>query len=138
MFEVARWWLAGVGALMVIGGVALTLLVNTPLLRPIVDLLERPFWTEPTSTERDYRTFVYGVAGGTMAGWGVAVVLLASQGFPTRQAWVWWALTLGVAVWYALDTGRSIRHRVHLNAALNTLLLVAAAIPLALSFGEFH
>jgi hypothetical protein len=43
-----------------------------------------------------------------------------------------------VAVWYPLDTGRSLIHRVHGNAIANTALLVILAIPLIGTFGEFH
>jgi len=54
-----------------------------------------------------------------------------------RQAWVWWSIAGGLALWFPLDTARSIYARVHLNAALNVALLVAAAIPLLATFGEF-
>jgi hypothetical protein len=51
---------------------------------------------------------------------------------------VWWSITASLALWYPLDTGRSILHRVYANAALNTALLVVMAIPLTGTFGEFH
>ena len=44
----------------------------------------------------------------------------------------------GVAVWFSLDTGRSLLHKVYANAAVNTALLVVLAIPLIGTFGEFH
>ena len=47
-------------------------------------------------------------------------------------------MAAGLAVWFALDTGRSLFHRVYANAALNAVLLVLAAIPLIGTFGEFH
>jgi len=37
-----------------------------------------------------------------------------------------------------LDTGRSLIHRVYVNAIANTALLVILAIPLIGIFGEFH
>jgi hypothetical protein len=43
-----------------------------------------------------------------------------------------------LAIWYPLDTGRSLYHRVYVNAILNTVLLVVVAVPLAFTFAEFH
>jgi hypothetical protein len=73
-----------------------------------------------------------------MAGWGLCVAVVVANAFSSRQAWAWWAVAGGVALWFPLDTGRSLYHRVYANAALNAALLVALAIPLIGTFGEFH
>lgn len=142
MFEFFRIWLIVVGAALAAGGVALTVLVNTPVLRPFVALVDAAFWPAagdgPDAAGKGFRSFVYGVCGGTMAGWGLTIAVLVSQAFGSHQAWVWWSLAAGVALWFVLDTGRSLRHRVWPNAAANTALLVVVAIPLAGTFGEFH
>ena len=73
-----------------------------------------------------------------MAGWGTCMAIVIANAFSSREAWVWWSITGSIAVWFPLDTGRSLLHRVYANAALNTALLAILAIPLAGTFGEFH
>lgn len=91
-----------------------------------------------SETARQLRAWMTAVMGAVMAGWGLTLTILVANAFQSRQAWVWWAVATGLAVWFALDTGRSIYHRVYANAALNTVLLVLAAIPLIGTIGEFH
>jgi hypothetical protein len=76
--------------------------------------------------------------GAIMAAWGLTVAILVSQVWNTHQAWVWWSVTASVGLWFVLDTGQSLRYRVFANAAINTVLLVVLAVPLAFTFGDFH
>ena len=139
MFEFFRVWLLVVSAGMVLGGVAMTLLAGTPVLNVLNRLIDPAFWAgETDAATRRFQQWSYSVTFATMAGWGLCVAIIVAGGFPTRQAWVWWAVAGGVAVWFPLDTGRSLYHRVYANAAINAALLVALAIPLIGTFGEFH
>ena len=71
------------------------------------------------------------VSGGARGG-GVA------NASASREGWARWAIAGGVALWFPLDTGRSLYHRVYANVALNVAVLLALAIPLIGTFGEFH
>ena len=73
-----------------------------------------------------------------MAGWGLSIAILVANAFSSHQAWVWWAVAGGVGLWFPLDTGRSLLHRVYANVIVNTALLIFLAIPLIGTFGEFH
>jgi hypothetical protein len=66
------------------------------------------------------------------------VAFIAASGFPTRQRWAWWSIVVSLALWYPLDTGRSLYHRVYANAILNTALLIVVAIPLTFTYSGFH
>jgi hypothetical protein len=139
VFEFFRIWLVVVGAGLAVGGIVMALLGGTRLLALLDPLIDPAFWkSAPDGAVRRYQAWIYGVLGGTLAGWGLMIAVLASQAYATRQAWVWWALALGTGLWYVLDTGQSLRYRVFANAAGNTLLLAAVAIPLLFTFGEFH
>ncbi len=141
MFELFRIWLIIVGAALAVGGVALAVFSDIRLAEPLHRTIDAPFWpgTErPDQRTRRFRTFVYGVLGGTMAGWGLMTAILVASHFSSREVWVWWAVALSVGVWFVFDTGRSIWHRVWINVAANTTLLVLVAIPLAGTFAEFH
>ena len=139
MFEFFQAWLVVLGAAMAVAGAAMVLVVGSPLLSPVLRLLDRPFWPNgPDEATRRFQAFAYSVTFATMAGWGVAIALIAANAFASRQAWAWWAIATSVALWYPLDTGRSLLHRVWANVALNTLVLVLVAIPLAATFGEMR
>jgi hypothetical protein len=139
MFEFFRIWLLVVSAGMAVGGVAMTLLAGTPVLTGLNRLIDPAFWSgEIDGPTRRFQQWSYSVTFATMAGWGLCVAIIVANGFSSHQAWVWWAVAGGVAVWFPLDTGRSLYHRVYANAAVNLGLLVALAIPLIGTFGEFH
>jgi hypothetical protein len=139
MFEFFRIWLVVLGAGIVLGGAAISLLGGTRVFAGMNRMIDPVFWQNgPDAASRRYQAWVYGVLGGAMAGWGLMITLLVSQAYDTRQAWVWWTLALSTALWFVLDTGQSLRYRVYTNAAVNTALLLALAIPLAFTFGEFH
>ncbi len=139
MFEFFRIWLLILGTGLAVGGAGMALLGGTRLLAVLNPYIDPAFWeAAPDGAVRRYQAWIYGVLGGTMAGWGLMIAVLSAQAYATRQAWVWWALALGTALWYVLDTGQSLRYRVFLNAAGNTVLLAAIAIPLAFTFGEFR
>lgn len=51
--------------------------------------------------------------------------------FRRRERWAWWALALGTALWFVLDTGISAGHGVGINVAINLTVLVLIGVPLA-------
>ena len=138
MFEFFRLWLIVVGAGVAVGGVLLSLLGGTRFLALMNQLIEPAFWDGlPDAPAQRFRAWVYGVLGAIMAAWGLTIAILVSQAWNTRQAWVWWSVAASIGLWFVLDTGQSLRHRVFANAAINTVLLVAPVIPLAFTFGDF-
>jgi hypothetical protein len=138
MFEFFRLWLIVVGAGVAVGGVLLSLLGGTRFLALMNQLIEPAFWDGlPDAPAQRFRAWVYGVLGAIMAAWGLTIAILVSQAWNTRQAWVWWSVAASIGLWFVLDTGQSLRHRVFANAAINTVLLVALVIPLAFTFGDF-
>ncbi len=138
MFEVFRTWLGVVGLGMAVAGIGLALLADTPAFALMNKLIDPAFWrSAPDESMRKFQAWSYAVMGAVMAGWGLTVAILAWQAFPGRQAWAWWAIAGGLGLWFLLDTAQSLRHRVYANAAINLAVLVALAIPLVGTFGEF-
>lgn len=139
MFELVRMWLLIIGCAMALAGTFMVLIAGTPLFALVGRYLDRPFWsTGADETTRRFEAWAYSVTFATMAAWGLCVAFIAANAFGTHEAWAWWCIAASVAVWYPLDTGRSLYHRVYANAALNTAMLVAVAVPLVLTFGEFR
>jgi hypothetical protein len=139
MFEACRIWLVILGCVMAVAGTAMVFLQGIQPLSPIFRLIDRPFWKGgPDETTRQFERWSFGVTFAVMAGWGICIASIAANAFATRELWAWWTIAGGMLLWYPLDTGRSLYHRVYANAAGNTLMLAAMVIPLALTFGEFR
>jgi hypothetical protein len=139
MFEFFRLWLIVIGAGIAAGGVLLCVLGGTRVFAVMNRLIDPAFWDGlPDTPARRFRAWIYGLLGAIMAAWGLTVAILVSRAWNTRQSWVWWSVAASVGLWFVLDTGQSLRYRVFANAAINTALLVALAIPLAFTFGDFH
>lgn len=139
MFEFFRVWLVVLGAGMAIGGSLLAILGGTRVFAFMNRLMDPPlFAAVPTADVRRYQAWLYGVLGGTLAGWGLTVAVVVAAGFEDRDAWAWFALLAGSILWFVLDTGQSLRFRVWANVALNVALLVALLVPLAFTFGEMR
>lgn len=139
MFEFFTVWLLVIGAAMTVAGTVMVLIVGTPLFSIADRLLDGPFWPAGTdATTKHFQAWAYSVTFATMAGWGLTIAMIAANAFGSHQVWAWWSIAAALALWYPLDTARSLYHRVYANAILNTVLLAAVAIPLAFTFGEFH
>jgi hypothetical protein len=80
-----------------------------------------------------FKAYVYGVLGGSLFGFAASVFSIARFGIARREKWAWWTVLAASILWYALDTGGSIRTGVLLNAAGNTLFLAVILAALALS-----
>jgi hypothetical protein len=138
MFEFFRLWLIVVFGATAVAGAVGVLFVG-PLFALIGRGLDRPFWpAAPDTAARKFQSWAYSVTLATLAGWSLSLSVLVANAYATRQLWVWWSIAGGVALWFTLDTGRSIYHRVFLNAIGNVAFLVIVAIPLFGTFVDFH
>jgi len=125
-------WLVGVGVLVTVFGLFMALLNNTPLFALFNHQIDPLFWEAraiPTPGLA-FRSWVYGVWGATVVGWGILVIFIALYPFKQRERWAWNALLVAVGAWYLLDTGISLYFGVTFNAIFNTLLLALAGLPL--------
>ncbi len=133
----ALWirWMLVVASLMAAMGVAMAMLGGTSALGVLNDRIDPAFWGDAnvTGPAADYRAWIFAVLGGTMAGWSVAMILLIHHGIAQGLRWAWNAVALGLLVWFPLDTGSSLGHHVWINAVGNTVILLAMAIPLAMT-----
>lgn len=82
----------------------------------------------------DYQAWIYGLLGATVAGWGLMIMFVGRFGVGRGEKWAWWAIALSFGLWYLVDTGISAAYGVGFNVAFNTILLVAAAIPLGVTY----
>ena len=87
------------------------------------------------SIELRFIKWTFALFGAVMAGWGLTLVLLIRTSYRRGEPWAWRAVAMPVGVWYLLDTGASVYHGMMINVALNTVVLVAMAVPLVATLG---
>jgi len=141
MLHFSFWqrWLLVVGIIIAAFGILLAFLSGTLLFDLFNRQVDPAFWGVGASLEsiRPFQHWLYGVWGATIAGWGVFVTFLAYYPFYHKEKWAWNCLVLGLAVWFVLDTGLSVIHRVYFNVAFNTALLILAGLPVVFTRKEF-
>ena len=77
-----------------------------------------------------FRSWIYGVLGAVIAGWGILIAFWARFPFRTREKWAWNGLTFSTGVWFLADTAISAFSGVIFNVVVNTAILVVLALPL--------
>jgi len=132
-------WLFIVSLIMSVFGVLLALFNATPLFALFDRQINPVFWgaVDIPAGAREFKQWVYGVLGATLAGWGVFVAFIAHYPFQQREKWAWNCLVTGVLVWFVIDTAISLNFKVYFNAAFNTVLFAAVLLPLGFSRKHF-
>ena len=77
-----------------------------------------------TSQAQPYVSFVYGVLGAVMVGWGCSMVMTASSSaWKERKMEAWNSLAIPMGVWFAVDTTWSFATGFTPNCILNVAFL---------------
>lgn len=84
-----------------------------------------------------YIRFAHGILGAVMAGWMLAIILLARGPFVAGERYAWEAIAWPLSGWYLIDTCFSLAHGVWGNVLLNTALAVLFGVPLIASRRHF-
>ncbi len=79
---------------------------------------------------RAFQSWVYGVLGATVAGWGIVMAFLVHHAFRPENRWAWNAFAVGISIWYICDSALSWYWGAGFNVLFNTLLLLAVGVPL--------
>ena len=138
-FSFWQRWLFVVGLGIAVFGILMAFLSGTPIFDLFNRQIDPAFWGGGSSLEsiRPFQQWVYGIWGATIAGWGVFVTFIAHYPFRNKEKWAWNCLVLGLLVWFVLDTGLSVFHKVYFNVAFNTALLILAGLPTVFTRKEF-
>lgn len=133
-------WLVSVAIIMIVFGVIMALMNQTPFFQTIINPIEKVFWSQggPEPGFPAYQAWFYGVWGAAIAGMGVFAGFVAYYAFKSREKWAYRCFACGTLLWFVLDTGISITARVYFNAVFNVLILAAIGLPLAFTWKEFN
>lgn len=133
-------WLLFAGWLLVVFGLLLAFLNQTQLFDVAFNRQIDPvFWPAGVAAESidSFQSWIYGVLGATVSGWGVFVVFLARYPFTKRERWARNCIAAGITLWYIADTSISLYFGVTFNALVNTVLAGLVYTPLLATRQEF-
>lgn len=90
----------------------------------------------PVETQA-YIRFANGIIGAVMAGWMIAIIMLARGPFLAGERYAWHAIAWPLLAWYLVDTAFSLAHGVWGNVLLNTATALMFCLPLVAARRHF-
>jgi hypothetical protein len=124
------------GAAAVVLALSAVLMLAPPLGETFFHLVyfQQPASPVPVPAEiQGYLRFANGIIGAVMAGWMMAVIVLARGPFRAGERFAWNAIAWPLLGWYVIDTTFSIAHGVWGNVLLNTGTALMFGVPLLAS-----
>jgi hypothetical protein len=134
-------WLFLVGWVLVFFGLALGFFNQTHLFDVAFNRqINSVFWPDgtPVETIEPFQSWIYGVLGCTVAGWGVFIAFLARHPFEKRERWARNCIFVGFTLWYLTDSAISLNFGVTFNAVFNTALAALVYVPLVATWRDFE
>lgn len=123
--QVAEKWLKILAIIHIIGGLALPILVFTPLSAPYFDELTNRFANSNPESLR----FLIGIFGPTVASWGLLFYYAIGKAFQSLKLSDWWILLCAILVWVILDSAYSWYFGIYSHLVINSIMLVLILIP---------
>lgn len=132
-------WLIVVTDLTIIFGLLIAIEPTRNIIQQIYtdDIFGAGVYATLSQTEITFQNFLYGILGAVMIGWGVMMFGIIYVPFRRGERWAWLTLTIGLVVWYVVDSIASAASGVYLNIILNTSFLLMYGIPLFATYRSF-
>lgn len=140
-FNFWQKWLLFVGIYLTMFGLVLAFFNQSSILDFLFNNNINPvFWAGISIPENTvpFQSWIYGVLGATVSGWGIFIAFLAYYPFKAREKWAWNCLALGIGVWFISDTAISAYYHVTFNVVFNAILVLLLGIPLIFTRKYFH
>ena len=95
-------------------------------------LINPVFWEKGVMPENvnAFKTFIYGVLGAAMVGWGILFAFIAYNPFRKKEKWAWNCLMIGFVVWFIFGEYVSIRAGVYANVVGDIVFFGLVMVPL--------
>ena len=132
-FDFWSRWLLAVGYVLIVFGLALALFNQSPFFDMAFNRqIDPAFWPsgEVPAGTAEFQSWIYGVLGATVAGWGVFLAFIAGNSFAARERWAWNCVFCGITLWFLADSAISGYFSAWFNVAFNGALAVLVYVPL--------
>lgn len=78
-----------------------------------------------------FKKFLFGIIGGTIAGFHLLMVFVAKNGFKNKEKWAYQCVLYGTLLWFVIDTSLSLYYGAWHNVAMvNLVAFVGIGLPL--------
>ena len=84
------------------------------------------------------KNWLFGIIGGTIAGFHLLMVMISENAFKKKEVWAYKAMWLGLLLWFVIDSGISIYYKaIHNVLLINIIALIVIGLPLIMTRREF-
>lgn len=134
-------WLYYTSLIFAFAGISFALGGDSLLFQPYTRLLAEVFWqnAELPLQADEFRAFVYGCFGGTLACCYILLAYITRYPFKQKQLWARNAIIVAFSTWVIIDSATCLRFSVYPQIYLiNTLSIIVKALPLIFTWKEFR
>jgi len=134
-FRFWQKWLLIVSIFFAVMGLIIALLPGGIMFHPHIDSTAELFFGGPIPEEAEnLRTFLFGIIGGTVAGYFLLQIFIVRGPFQRREPWAWHAILWAMLLWFVIDSTLSISHGAFFNVwMINIWTLVLVGLPLMMT-----
>ncbi|MCP4352789.1 MAG: hypothetical protein GY795_45645 [Desulfobacterales bacterium] len=140
-FNFWQKWLLIFGIYLSVFGIVLAFFSNSTFMDFLFNhQIDPVFWGDATlqNNELSFRSWIYGVLGSVISGWGVAIAFIAHYAFKKKQKWAWKCILTGTIIWFLPDTIMTVKYGVGFNIFFNISMLVLMLLPLLFTYKQFY
>jgi len=133
-------WLLVMTVIIMAFGFGMAFFNQTALFDSVFNVLvDSSFWgTEsPPNGIFQFQSWIYGVLGATMGGWGIVLIYITKNAFFKREKWAWKAVAIALITWYLVDSAISLYFGVIFNAIFNSIIFILVLLPLVMTRKHF-
>ncbi len=134
-------WLFYSSILFAVFGFVLAFFSNNILFEPYFKMLAGIFPNQPNFPEEawNFRGFVLGPLGGTIAGCYILMAYIARFPFKNKERWARNAIAVATLFWFFTDSAVSLYYGVYFQAlVINVFSLLIKLLPLSFTWKEFR
>lgn len=129
-FQFWQRWLLVASVFFCAFGVVVAVFPDAFFLESWTGAIARTFYggMEPEAAAQ-FRAFVMGPLGGTIAGSYLLQAFVAAIPFARREAWAWWASLSAMLLWFVVDSSLSLLHGAAFNVWMINLMPLVVFLP---------
>lgn len=98
------------------------------------------FIMDPTTLPLKQSTvtkLILGILGSIMMGWAVMIFFVGRYAFAQKNSFLLKVILVGLIIWFIPDTAISVYLEAYFNVIVNTIILIAALIPILYGLRKF-
>ncbi|MDY0093266.1 MAG: hypothetical protein RBT80_11265 [Candidatus Vecturithrix sp.] len=132
MNKVYIYWLITVSIVVVIAGIIFAFIAPY-FIQSIQDIFYYSFNDQSLQSinviDKNHINWIYGVLGGTLAGWGMMILFMSISLLKENNKAIWNTILISVITWFVIDIIITVKYMVIPNIVVNIAILIAVIIP---------